>query len=205
MYLLDTDILVNLMGRCPSTALIAKLASVPPEQQCISSITLEELIVGASRFGRRSAALLGQIDTRLMPNLQVLPFDASAARRYGELHASLARKGSPVSETALRVAADCAGPGPHAGFRKSREFQTCARPVRGKLVVVSPCPDSSALFTLTSVLSHQGRGDFVPSPLVERACPITPSPLVGEGWGEGGLFVELLLTLTLILSRQGRG
>ena len=105
MYLLDTDILANLMGRCPSTALIAKLASVPPEQQCTSSITLEELIVGASRFGRRSAGLLSQIDSRLIPNLQILPFDAAAARRYGEIRASLARKGSAVSETALRIAA----------------------------------------------------------------------------------------------------
>ncbi len=105
MYLLDTDILVNLMGRCPSTAMIAKLASVSPEQQCTSSITLEELLVGASRFGRRSTALLSQIDTRLIPNLQVLPFDAAAAKRSGELQASLVRKGSPLSETALRVAA----------------------------------------------------------------------------------------------------
>lgn len=105
MYLLDTDILGNLMGRCPSTTLIAKLASVPPEQQCTSSISLEELILDASRFGRRTAALVSQIDTRLIPNLQVLSFDAAAARRYGELHASLARKGSPVSETALRIAA----------------------------------------------------------------------------------------------------
>ena len=105
MYLLDTDILVNLMGRCPATALIAKLASVPPEQQCTSSITLEELIVGVSRLGRRATALLSQIDTRLIPNLQVLPFDAAAARRYGEISASLVRKGSPVSETALRIAA----------------------------------------------------------------------------------------------------
>ena len=105
MYLLDTDVLMNLMGRCPSTALIAKLASVPPEQQCTSSITLEELLVGASRFGRRSAALLSQIDSRLIPNLQVLSFDAAAARRCGELQAALARKGSAVSETALRVAA----------------------------------------------------------------------------------------------------
>ncbi|MDE0146591.1 MAG: PIN domain-containing protein [Nitrospira sp.] len=105
MYLLDTDILANLMGRCPSTPLIAKLASVPPGQQCTSSVTLEELLVGASRFGRRSAALLSQVDARLIPNLQVLSFDAEAARRYGALHASLARKGSPVSETALRVAA----------------------------------------------------------------------------------------------------
>ena len=105
MYLLDTDILADLMGRCPATALIAKLASVPPEQQCTSSLTLEELIVGVSRLGRRATVLLSQIDTRLIPNLQVLPFDAAAARRYGEISASLVRKGSPVSETALRIAA----------------------------------------------------------------------------------------------------
>ncbi len=105
MYLLDTDILANLMSRCPSTALIAKLASVPPEQQCTSSTTVEELLIGASRFGRRSTALLSQIETRLISNLQVLPFDATAAKRYGEVSALLARKGSPMSETALRIAA----------------------------------------------------------------------------------------------------
>ena len=105
MYLLDTDVLLDLMGQCPSTALIAKLASVPAEQQCTSSVTLEELVVAAGRFGRRSAALLSQIDTRLIPNLQVLPFDAAAVRRYGELRTSLARKGSPLSEMALRIAA----------------------------------------------------------------------------------------------------
>ena len=40
MYLLDTDILSNLFKRAPSTALIAKLASVPVEHQFTSSITL---------------------------------------------------------------------------------------------------------------------------------------------------------------------
>ena len=49
MYLLDTDILSNLMKRRPSTALIAKLAVVPFESQYISSITLSELVYGAHR------------------------------------------------------------------------------------------------------------------------------------------------------------
>ena len=105
MYLLDTDILSNLMGRCPSTALIAKLASVPPEHQFTSSITLGELSAGACRLGQHSAALLSQLETRLIPNLQILPFDASAARRYGEIRALPARQGTPVSEASLRIAA----------------------------------------------------------------------------------------------------
>ena len=41
MYLLDTDVLSNLLKRTPSTALIAKLASVPVEQKFTSSVTLE--------------------------------------------------------------------------------------------------------------------------------------------------------------------
>ena len=49
--------------------------------------------------------MLSQIETRLIPHLQILPFDAAAARRYGEMSAVLARKGRPVSETALRIAA----------------------------------------------------------------------------------------------------
>ena len=89
MYLLDTDILSNLVKRSPSAALIAKLAAVPPEQQFTSSITLGELLYSAYRLAPHSAALLRQIETRLIPNLPVLPFDASAARRYGEVRAWL--------------------------------------------------------------------------------------------------------------------
>ena len=82
MYLLDTDILSNLMKRSPSVPLLAKLASVPPRQQHTSSVTLGELIYGANRLRQRSTKLLDQID-KLVANLPVLPFDAAAARRYG--------------------------------------------------------------------------------------------------------------------------
>ena len=105
MFLLDTDILSNLMKRSPSTALIAKLASVPPEQQFTSSITFGELILGAHRMGPRATGLLGQIETRLIPNLPILPFDAVAARRYGEVRALLEGQGTSVGDADLRIAA----------------------------------------------------------------------------------------------------
>ncbi|MCL0060381.1 hypothetical protein M1N88_00625 [Dehalococcoidia bacterium] len=56
MYLLDTDILSNLLKRAPSTTLIAKLASMPIEQQFTSSITLGELVYGAYRLRTRASA-----------------------------------------------------------------------------------------------------------------------------------------------------
>jgi len=95
MYLLDTDILSNLMKRSPSTSLIAKLASVPVEQQFTSSITLGELVYGAYRLAARTDALLARLEATLLPNLPILPFDAAAAYQYGEVRAQLERQGTP--------------------------------------------------------------------------------------------------------------
>jgi predicted nucleic acid-binding protein len=105
MYLLDTDILSNLLKPVPSTTLIAKLSSVPVEQQFTSSITLGELIYGAYRQRTRTDALLEQVDRVLLTNRRVLPFDAAAARRYGEVRADLERRGTPLDDADLRIAA----------------------------------------------------------------------------------------------------
>ena len=105
MYLLDTDILSNLLKRTPSTVLIANLASVPPEQQFTSSITLGELIYGAYRLRERADPLLERLDGTLLSNLPTLPFDAAAARRYGEIRAELERRGTPLGDADLRIGA----------------------------------------------------------------------------------------------------
>ena len=103
MYLLDTDILSNLMKRAPASALVARLARVPPEDQFTSSVTLGELLYGAHRSSR-TAALLKRIEETLLEELPVLPFDATAARRYGELRAELERRGTPIGDADTRVA-----------------------------------------------------------------------------------------------------
>lgn len=105
MYLLDTDILSNLLKRVPSTSLIAKLASVPPEHQFTSSITLGELFYGAHRVRERTDVLLERLDRTLLPNLPALPFDGPAARRYGEVRAELERQGTPLGDADLRIGA----------------------------------------------------------------------------------------------------
>ena len=105
MFLLDTDILSNLLKRTPSTALIAKMASIPPEHQFTTSITVGELIYGANRVPARADFLLEQLDRQLLPNLPALPFDAVAARRYGEVRAELERQGRPIGEADLRIGA----------------------------------------------------------------------------------------------------
>jgi predicted nucleic acid-binding protein len=105
MYLLDTDILSNLLKQTPSTTLIAKLASVPPERQFTSSITLGELVYGAYRLRAHAGTLLERLDRTLLPTLPVLPFDVAAARRYGEVRAELEHRGTPLGDADLRIAA----------------------------------------------------------------------------------------------------
>ncbi len=103
MYLLDTDILSNLMKPRPSMSLIAKLASVPPGEQFTSSITLGELIYGAHRLRARTSVLLERLNDTLLPNLPVLAFDAAAATHYGEARAEVERLGTPLGEADLRI------------------------------------------------------------------------------------------------------
>lgn len=104
MYILDTDILSNLMKRDPPSALVTRVARVPQDQQFTSSITLGELVYGAYRLRERTNALLEKIEQALMPNLRVLSFDASAARCYGEIRASLESRGTPVGDADMRIA-----------------------------------------------------------------------------------------------------
>jgi len=105
MYLFDTDILSNLLRRTPSPVLIVKLASVPPEQQFTSAITLGELLYEAYRLGTMSKVLLERLEKTLLPNLPVIPFDTKAAYKYGQTRAELERQGILIGDADLRIAA----------------------------------------------------------------------------------------------------
>src|SRR5215212_8923864 len=122
MYLLDTDILSNLMKRAPESALVARLARVPPEDKLTSSVALGELLYGAHRSSR-TAALLERIEETLLAELPILPFDAAAARRYGELRAELERRGTLIGDADTRVAAIALSRGLMVVTGNERHFQ----------------------------------------------------------------------------------
>lgn len=134
MYLLDTDILSNLLTRTPSTSLIAKLATLPPEQQFTSSITYGELVYGALWLDARGDALLERMERALLPNLPTLPFDTEAARQYGSMRADLERRGTPIGDADIRIAADCAGLRLHSRDWKRSPLPESPRPVSRELV-----------------------------------------------------------------------
>jgi tRNA(fMet)-specific endonuclease VapC len=103
-YLLDTNILSDLVRRMPSPALLQRVALVPAGEQATSSITIGELHYGARRLVTGAELLISRIDT-LLAGATILPFDADAARFYGEIRADLERAGTPIGDADMRIAA----------------------------------------------------------------------------------------------------
>jgi tRNA(fMet)-specific endonuclease VapC len=105
MFLFDTNILSNMVSVAPSAALVRKIAFVPRAQQYTSSITLGEMLCGAYRLGAGAQALVERFNRALWPNLTVLPFDEEAAPHYARVRAELERRGRPIGDADLRIAA----------------------------------------------------------------------------------------------------
>src|SRR5947207_1211133 len=91
-------------GRLPDAAR-TRLAAVPAERARTTTITLGELFYGALRSGaaRRWLTAIEAVTTRLT----CLPFDETAAQRYGELRAHLEAAGRRLDDANLRIAAIC--------------------------------------------------------------------------------------------------
>ena len=104
MFLFDTDTLSQVMKPNPSSALLSRLASVSPDEQFTSSITVGELVYGA-HHGPRTEYHLRQLEEIVWPMVQILPFDRASGEIYGSLRADLERAGTPLGEPDLRIAA----------------------------------------------------------------------------------------------------
>ncbi len=102
MYCFDTDVLSTVLKRDPRLQLIRRLAQTPPEDQFTTSITLGELLYGASRRG--SPRLMVSVREIILRAQEVLPFDELAAEVYGPLRARLESEGRRLDEPDLRIA-----------------------------------------------------------------------------------------------------
>jgi len=79
------------------------LARTAPSDQCTTAITLGELLYGVARRG--SPVLAVRVRELIASAGPILPFDATAAQRYGTLRAELEADGRRLAEPDLRIAA----------------------------------------------------------------------------------------------------
>jgi tRNA(fMet)-specific endonuclease VapC len=99
-YMLDTDTVSYALRGVAGVS--ARLLEHAPERIAISSLTLAELRFGAERRGSKK---LHKLLDAFCLGVGVLPFDSESARRYGEIGAALAERGSPIGQMDTLIAA----------------------------------------------------------------------------------------------------
>jgi tRNA(fMet)-specific endonuclease VapC len=101
-YLLDTNIASYILkGNNP--AVDSRLVQVPVAQLAVSAVTEGELCFGVVRLphATRLRALLDSFFLRVA----VLAWDSVAARQYGQLRATLERRGQPMGNLDMMIGA----------------------------------------------------------------------------------------------------
>jgi len=101
MYLLDTNTCIFLMKN--RAEVVSHYMRVATSGVAISSITLSELQFGVynSMFPEKN----GENLLRFLLGVAVLDFSSKAAEEYGKIRAYLRRKGTPIGELDMLIAA----------------------------------------------------------------------------------------------------
>jgi len=104
MYLFDTDSISQIIRQQPNLSFIKRLASISPDDQFTTTITVGEMVYGAYKSSRPSY-FLEKLDRLVWPNINILSFDEAAAKTYGKVKAEMEKKGTVLSEPNMRISA----------------------------------------------------------------------------------------------------
>jgi tRNA(fMet)-specific endonuclease VapC len=101
MYLLDTNIVSYWMRG--HLRLLDTIQSHSPKDLSLSAITLAEIYYGIEKSPARKKERRIKIE-QIRSQLEIHPFDESAAVQYGIIRAQLEKKGRMISERDLQIA-----------------------------------------------------------------------------------------------------
>ena len=119
-YMLDTNICIYAIKRGPREV-IERLKEHNTSEICISSVTYAELIHGVEKskaVDKNCIAL-----TLLLTDIEILPFDISAAEGYGEIRTELERKGTPIGPLDMMIAGHARSLGYTVVTNNIKEFE----------------------------------------------------------------------------------
>ncbi len=126
MYVLDTNVVSELMRPAPEPCVEAWVAKQRAAHLYFSSISEAELRYGVAIMpaGRRREALAAAVDGLVREDFagRVLPFDSAAARAYAEIAAARRSAGRPVSQADCQIAAIAHARGLALATRNVRDF-----------------------------------------------------------------------------------
>ncbi len=109
MFLLDTNVVSELMRDAPTLEVLSWMDAVPTRRLFVTSITGAEILTGIAILpeGARRRGLAEAV-VRTLDGLfagRVLSFDSGAARAYAEIVAACRAAGRPVSQLDCQIAA----------------------------------------------------------------------------------------------------
>ena len=119
-YMLDTNICIYAIKH-GLREVIERLKEHNTSEICISSVTYAELIHGVEKskaVDKNRTAL-----TLLLTDIEILPFDISAAEGYGEIRAELERKGTPIGPLDMMIAGHARSLGYTVVTNNIKEFE----------------------------------------------------------------------------------
>ncbi len=103
MFLFDTDTITNIVKPRPSLNLLQRLEKISKNQQYVSTITISEIVFGAEK-SQRPDFHLNNLETILLPVVNILGFDTKAAYVCGRIRAELEKRGTPLDLADLEIA-----------------------------------------------------------------------------------------------------
>ncbi|WP_436862229.1 type II toxin-antitoxin system tRNA(fMet)-specific endonuclease VapC [Acinetobacter haemolyticus] len=118
-YMLDTNIVIYTIKQRPLA--VKERFNAVSTQLCISSITVAELIFGAENSQMPEKNL--NVVEDFLSRLQILDYGVDAAIQYGNIKAQLKRKGQPIGENDLHIAAHARSRGLILVTNNTREFE----------------------------------------------------------------------------------
>jgi toxin FitB len=124
MFLLDTNVVSELARPQPDLVLIAWFGSLPSFS--MSAFTIDELSYGIAKLaGKKSALLRTWFEELLAIPPAIIAVDTRIARAAGELRASRERKGRPVAQADMIIAATALVSGLTLATRNTGDFEGC--------------------------------------------------------------------------------
>lgn len=102
-YLLDTNIVSDLINRGRTSAVSAKLDGAGA-QVCTSLVVAAEIRYGVARKG---SALLAERAEAVLRTIPIYALGEPVDRHYAEIRAHLERRGTPIGPNDLLIAAQC--------------------------------------------------------------------------------------------------
>ena len=127
MFVLDTNVVSELMGPSPHPVIVSWVAERATSNLFLTAVTEAELRFGLAVMppGKRRKGLLTGLERILKTGFanRVLPFDSGAARAYAEIAAARRRRGRPIAQADCQIAAIARSRGMSVAMRNIRDFE----------------------------------------------------------------------------------